>query len=76
MPPTLEAIIFVTDPPEFLIEDGLVHISQQVGQTRIDRVMRYNTFLKTIAHAQQAVREYERRGIAEVIPFPRRNGTH
>jgi hypothetical protein len=38
----------------------------------IERVMPLHTFLRTIAAAQKAVREYEARGHAEVIAFPKK----
>lgn len=76
--PELDITAFVTEPPEFRIEDGLVHIVQRFnGRFQIERVMRYHLFLKTIALAQKTVREYEARGVAEVIDFPKKaNAPH
>jgi len=77
VPVPVDAIVYVTEPPSFVIEDGLVHITQQVGNLRFERIMRYRLFLKTIQLAKEAVEEYERRGVAEVIPFPKAgNGGH
>lgn len=75
MPTTLDAVMFVADPPEFRIdEDGLVHITQHYGKGGlcIERVMRLRTFFKTIHMAKKAIAEYEARGRAEVIAFPKR----
>lgn len=74
--PDLEAVIFVTDPPEFEIRGGLVHITQSFGKTRLERVMRLNTFLRAIEMARRAVAEYEMRGSAQVIDFPRVGSGH
>ena len=78
MSPTLDAIIFVTEPPEFRIEDGLVHICQTIsGGARIERVMRVSVFYKTLHLARKALVEYEARGVGEVIDFPKKaNGSH
>lgn len=71
--PNLEVTAFIKEPPKFEISDGLVHISQRLGPNlKIESVMRYSLFLKTIALAQKAVRDYEARGQAEVIDFPKR----
>jgi len=73
--PTIDAIIFVTEPPVFDIRDGLVHITQKIGEaTTIERVMLLSTFIETIAMAQKALRDYERSGTARVIAFPTKAG--
>ena len=73
MPNSLDVTAFVSESPDFLIIDGLVHIRQQYSDRMcIERVMRLHVFLKTIAMAQKAVREYHERGTAEVIPFRKR----
>ena len=73
MVPKFDAIAFVTEPPTFIIENGLVHIRQRYSERMcIERVMRMHTFLKTIQLAKEAVAAYEKRGSAEVIEFPKR----
>ena len=71
--PQFQITAFIREPPRFEIHDGLVHITQRFSDgMEIERVMRYSLFLKTIALAQKAVREYEARGHAEVIDFPKK----
>jgi hypothetical protein len=71
--PGLDVTAYVTEPPKFVIKDGLVHVSQRYSERMcIERVMPLHTFLRTIAAAQKAVREYEARGHAEVIAFPKK----
>jgi hypothetical protein len=71
--PSLEAVAFVSEPPEFIIRNGLVHVRQRYSDRMcIERVMELHTFLKTIQMAKEAVAEYERKGSAEIIEFPKR----
>lgn len=73
----VDAIIFVTEPPQFRVEDGLVHISQRVSEGLcIERVMRLNTFLKTLHLAKQALSSHEASETAKIIDFPRRANSH
>jgi hypothetical protein len=75
--PSLDVTAFVDEPPTFTIREGLVHICQPLSQQLcVERVMRYSTFLKTISAAQKAVRDYEKRGHAEVVPFKRSGAGH
>lgn len=75
-----DAVMFVSEPPEFRVDsDGLVHITQHFGREGglcVERVMRLRTFLRTIHLARRAVVEYEARGTAEIIDFPRGGGVH
>jgi hypothetical protein len=72
----VDVTAFVSEPPKFVISDGLVHVSQRYSDRLcIERVMQLHVFLRTIALAQKAVREYEKRGTAEVVPF-RGRGRH
>jgi hypothetical protein len=69
----LDAVIFVEEPPQFEIRDGLVHIVQHAGSMRLERVMSLHVFMRTIRAANKALAEYNASGgMAEVIVFPTR----
>jgi hypothetical protein len=68
--PSLDAVFFVDQPPEFEYRDGLFHLVTTVGQYRFERVMRPHVFMLALRRAAEAARKH-RMGGAVVIPFER-----
>lgn len=73
MPHSFDAVVFVESPPTIRIDgDGLVHVCQEVGREILfERVMRLTTLMRSIHQAKKAIADYEARGCAEIIEFPR-----
>lgn len=73
MSPALDAVIYIAEPPTLRIDSaGLVHITQPCGGMCIEQVMPLKVFMRTVHLAKKAIAEYEARGTAEVIDFPKR----
>lgn len=55
---SLDATILLETPPKFEIKDGLVYITDQIGGLVIRRVMRPNTFLKSLKTSERLIRTW------------------
>jgi len=58
MPVSLDAIVYVQDPPEIEIRDGLVFMRFQFGGMVFDRCMLPSTFAKFMWRGDQALRMF------------------
>ena len=65
-----DAVLFISEPPEFDYIGGLFHIRQKVGaDCVIERVMRPHVYMQSVRRAVEAARKH-RFGGAEIIDFP------
>lgn len=52
-------VVFCSDPPDFRIEDGLVHVTDRSGKLVFERVMSLGSFRLSIAKAHEALAKLE-----------------
>ncbi len=58
MPTTENFVVFVEEPTRYRIEDGLVYCDDRSGKVDFQRVMSVQTFMLTVAGAQEALAKW------------------
>lgn len=66
-------VVFCSEPPEFRIEDGLVHVTDRSGKLEFERVMSIHSFKRSLRKAEKLMREWEAESRGTVLPL-RKNG--